>query len=517
MTWRPLFWFTVSFMIGLALEGLFRLPPGWAVGSLLAGLCGLVVRRPTWSIVCILLLGLGLGLLVQLNAQTLPRNHITKVRWWVAPDGEAAVKGVVVSEPVTKRANRGLSTSFVLDSREICHKGFCRPTVGRVSVRMFGASPLSYGDEVVLNGRLHRPFEYSSRGHLSYRDYLARRGMQLQLTVKKANTPVVTARNKAGKTGAMLVAMRSRLSAVFERYLPRSESGLMIAFMLGERGGIPPHVRELFSRTGTAHIIAISGLNIAMLAFMIFFALSIFRLSRRVRTFLTVGLICGYSLLVGGGAPVVRAAVMSSVFLLSFILEREQDSFNTLAAAALLILLFDPFQLQDVGFQLSFVCVLSLLVVTPVAMRLCGGQGLMRTSFARFVAESFLVSAAAWSGSLGLTAYYFGQITPVGLLANLLIVPLSALVTALGALLLVLGFVCPPVAVLVASCLSVSLNLMVFFAWLCSLIPCGAVTVQWVTWPHVAAYYGVVVLIVLILRRVLRTRDALRFEWTGTV
>jgi competence protein ComEC len=207
-----------------------------------------------------------------------------------------------------------------------------------------------------------------------------------------------------------------------------------------------------------------------------------------------------YTFLVGGGSSVVRAAVMSSIFLMSFVIEREQDTLNTLAAAALAILIFDPGQLFDVGFQLSFVCVMALVKGAPVLLAPLAACQWHKRPVVWFFVESLAVSIAAGLGSAGMIAYYFGMITPVGLLANIPVVPLSAAVTALGAAIFVAALI-PPLAVCFGACINFSLNLMVFAVWLCSLVPGGTWMTRDVPVGAVWGYYVLLVIGYVFLRR----------------
>jgi len=488
-THRPLFWIAIAFMFGIGFDAALHLPPAVVVGLLATGIVlATVFFRRRWSGIFFLLAVAAMGALLVRQATALPQDHITAAsRIWRGK--EVALKGVVTSDVDVRQAGRRTRVSFVLSSEEVCREARCRRAAGRVLVTLFTPVEVTYGDELVLRGKLHRPFEYAERGHGSYRDYLRRRGILLALTVPKANAPVVVARGRGRRIVALSLKCRRALGRVYETYLSRPEAGVMTAFMLGDRSGIPPHVRELFVRTGTAHVIAISGLNIAMLVFMMFLALSVLPIGRAAQTVFTVVLISAYAFLVGGGSPVVRSVVMSGIFLVSFLIEREQDKLNTLAAAALVILAVDPVQLFDVGFELSFVCVLSLLVGTPILLAPFEAWGWNTRPVVWFFIESLAVSLAAWLGSAGLVAYYFGMATPIGLLANIPVVPLTAIVTALGASLLIVAFVASPLAACFAICLKVALNLMVLCLWLCSLVPGGAGQTRDVTMGGIIIYY----------------------------
>ena len=136
----------------------------------------------------------------------------------------------------------------------------------------------------------------------------------------------------------------------------------MEGFLLGDRYNIPRHINELFQMAGVVHILAISGFNVGIVAYATFLFLKMFPLGRRWHYILTILLLIAYAVLTGGQPPVVRATIMAAVFLAGFILEREPESINTLACAALLILFVNPVNLFDVGFQLSFVSVLAIIV-----------------------------------------------------------------------------------------------------------------------------------------------------------
>ncbi|NTV29349.1 MAG: ComEC family competence protein [Candidatus Omnitrophica bacterium] len=514
-THRPLFWLCLAFMAGIVADAVGHLPLWPQVVLLAAGACGaLIGRRHPAGSWCVLIAAVGLGGLGAHNSRSLPRDHVIYVQRQFR-GSEVALKGVICSDVDVRSRGRGRRVTFTLAAKELCRQAVCRKAAGKVLVNMFVDWRLNYGDEVVLRGKLHRPFEFASGGHLSYRDYLTRRGIFLALTVRKANAPVVTGQGKGNAMVAVSLRCRRALGRVFYRYLDPPEAGLMQAFMLGDRSDLPAHVRELFARTGTAHVVAISGLNIAMLTFMIFLALGVLPLGRTVRTLLTVVLISAYSFLVGGGSPVVRSALMSGIFLLSFLVEREQDKLNTLAAAALVLLVFDPGQLFDVGFQLSFGCVLALLLWTPLFLGPLEAAGWRKRPVLWFFAESLAVSLAAWLGSAGLVAYYFGMVTPVGLLANLPVVPLTGLVTALGAAILLSAFILPPFAVCLGACLKVALNLMVWLLWLCSLVPGGAGRVGTVPVVIVAIYYAVLALAYVLVRKLARHWSPPREIWNA--
>lgn len=129
------------------------------------------------------------------------------------------------------------------------------------------------------------------------------------------------------------------------------QASLLVAITLGERTGIPKPITEAFRGSGTYHILAISGLNVSLLAAALFVLLKAVRVPLRLSALLSMGLITLYAVLAGGSASVIRAAVMADVYLLGLVIDREADSLNTLALSALGLLLWQPLFLFDVGFN----------------------------------------------------------------------------------------------------------------------------------------------------------------------
>ena len=252
-THRPGYWLALAFMVGILVDSSYH--PPFLFESIMLGasvIAAAACFRWRAGIIFIIIAMAALGALSAKKAATLPRDHVLFVQKWFR-GSEVAVKGVVASDVDVRQVGRRVRVALALDVAEVCREARCNRVAGRVLVNMFVPPPLVYGDEVVLRGKLHRPFEYSQRGHASYRDYLRRRGILLALTVKKTNGPVVTGHGKGNALVAQSLRCRAALSRVYQRYLPPAEAGLMIAFMLGDRSGIPPHVRELVVRTGTAH------------------------------------------------------------------------------------------------------------------------------------------------------------------------------------------------------------------------------------------------------------------------
>ncbi|MDP8212206.1 MAG: ComEC/Rec2 family competence protein, partial [Candidatus Zapsychrus exili] len=302
--------------------------------------------------------------------------------------------------------------------------------------------------------------------------------------------------NKANPIRRASLNLRNNLKKVLEDNLTENESGIMKAVLLGSRSQIKKHIRELFAQTGTAHILAISGLHIGIVAALFLVFIKMFPFSRRLQIFITIFLLVVYSFLTGGRPSVIRATIIAVVFLFQFILEKESDALNTLALAAFAILFVNPLNIFDVGFQLSFVCVSSIIFLTPIIKEVI----LKIFDSHKRIVQSLSMSISVWIGVLGLVAYYFNIISPITVLANLIVIPLISLIVALGFGLLIVGSLLPSAVFMFAICIKISLNALIVFVFLLSKSPFAYFYIKDVSLWTVWVYYGIVIFAFLYLR-----------------
>lgn len=268
-----------------------------------------------------------------------------------------------------------------------------------------------------------------------------------------------------------------------------SSVGLVQSMLLGYRARMSWRAQDLFVETGTLHIFAISGLHVVILAGLITFLLNAVRISREYWFFFLLPLLVGYTVAVGAMASAVRACVMSAACALAPLLGRKPDYASALALAAVAVLAGAPDQAFDPGFVLSFGVVAGLLVFTPCIQaplaRLWQPDPLRVTPEAWWIAmlralwqktvSLFAMSTAAWIVSTPMMLYYFGRFTPVALVSNLIIVPLSFVVVLAGCLSISLGACCECLAdILNHANLAVVFVLLKVARWM-AMVPLGNV------------------------------------------
>jgi competence protein ComEC len=244
---------------------------------------------------------------------------------------------------------------------------------------------------------------------------------------------------------------------------------------------------------GVVHIIAISGFNVGIVAFIMLIVLKVLRIPRRPRYVLTILLLIIHCILTGANPPVVRATIMAVILLLGYVLEREVNIYNSLALAALIILLLNPWQLLGVSFQLSFLSVFFIVWLTPKIEKLFPKKW-RRTSWARFFILTFSVSFAAWFGLIPLIAYYFKIVTPLSVFANMIVVPYATMIIVSGLSLALIGIFVPWLGPILGA--SNEALILVFFKinYLLAAIPGAYFKLPQIPLIGVLAYYGVVFL-----------------------
>jgi len=184
---------------------------------------------------------------------------------------------------------------------------------------------------------------------------------------------------------------------------------------------------------------------VGIVAFILTIFLQVIRLPKNLRLYIAVPSLIIYCLMTGASTPVVRATVMAIVFMLAYFLKREPDIYNSCALAAIFILIINPRHLFDIGFQLSFASVISIVYLYPKIKSLLRIE-FLKMKYLQLVIDVCLVSFAAWIGTMGFIAHYFKIFSPITVLANIFIVPLAALITLCGFSLIFMSLVFSPFA-----------------------------------------------------------------------
>jgi competence protein ComEC len=264
----------------------------------------------------------------------------------------------------------------------------------------------------------------------------------------------IIARGQGLKPLALVYSVRERMSQTLAQVLPEPQASLAQGITIGIRSNIPASVRDDFSHTGTAHLLAISGLHLSVLAgILVSTGIWLFGKRHYRYVWLAMGIIWLYALIAGLNPPIVRATIMTSLFLIAELLGRQRNAITALALAAAIMVGANPQTLWTASFQMSFMAMVGLIFVAPhfqalgrkVIQARLGEEGAAVTT-ANIISDAFSISLGAIIGVGPLVAYYFGIISLVSTPATLLSLPSLPPIIITSALAGGLGFIALPAA-----------------------------------------------------------------------
>lgn len=515
-TRQPLFWAALAYATGIVAGAYSWRPASWLVTATIAFLAASTyfARRRKWIGIALALGAFFLAgaLHIQLRGYVnLPDTNLQPFS-----DGEQReVTAHVIREGRFRESSPNeVRQSLDVETEEIiAENGKPIPVHSGVRLGLFSARPqeaslssaepnspanrlLRYGERIRLPVRLKLPRNFRNPGAFDYQGYLAANGIAALGSAKAEDVQVLP-----GIAGSRAELWRTRIHSgiigKIHALWPPPQSALIDAMVIGEEAFIDRDARADFQRSGTYHILVVSGMNVTILAFVVFWTLRRLRVSGIPATLITILLCVAYAFLTEVGAPVWRATLMCSIYLATRLLYRDRCMVNALGTAALAVLVFDPRQLFTASFQMTFLCVLIVAAIgVPLVERT---SRLYRRSLAHWNADDYgsslpprvaqfrldlrliagrlarflgaswslrvvrgmtvlllatfellLVSAVMQMGLALPMAYYFHRVTTIGLPANVAVVPLTQLLMPAAVLAVALGYISPLLAKLPA-------------------------------------------------------------------
>ncbi|TVR24094.1 MAG: DUF4131 domain-containing protein [Anaerolineaceae bacterium] len=333
-----------------------------------------------------------------------------------------------------------------VDVQQVRRGGEQTAVDGAVLVRALRNTTATYGDTVQATGFLNSPGRIDD---FDYGAYLARRGIYGLLD--RAQVTVIETGDGA-PLRALLIAARSAAIDHIRAYLPEPQAGFISAILTGDRRGITPELSAAFRDTGAAHLLAISGFNMVIIAGMVYAVLrGLFYGRRWPPVWGTAVIIIVYAIFAGGAPSVLRAALMSSLLFFADGFQRRTFVPASIGLAVIVLTALDPYALWDVGFQLSLCAVLGLAFLVDPLKRMMRG-GLSKLGFGAgaerltaLLEGPVIVTLAAQIAVTPLLLLVFGQVSGAFLPVNALIIPVHAYVLAFGWLGLI-AFMIPPLS-----------------------------------------------------------------------
>ena len=445
-----LFFFAAGLICGREIY-LPRQLSGSAVGfCLVLILVSILCRRPAVILPLVLFFFSGWLAMTGYSFPAFPAGHVIHF----AGDTQWTITGTIIDETASGPGRR----IFFVTVRRLEHGPRHIRAGGNLRVTVYGAQrpDLACGRLIRFSGRIIKIANFKNPGRFDYERFMAFRKV-FGLTYTEAAGIEVLSADAISGWRQVVENVRQKIAVRIEESGRGVQTAILKALIIGRRDDLTPRIREVFSKTGASHLLAISGLHVGIVCGLVFFAL--------VRIFAFIpfltwrgwvkkwAAVCalpgviGYGLLSGMSPATQRAVIMVVVFLAALMAGRRHQLMNTLALAALVILAVHPPSLFAVSFQLSFAAVFFIILGMSAASDLLdrfqnrwikGGAGFM------------LVSAFAIAGTSPLTACYFNQVSWVGLLTNCLMIPLIGFtVVPLGLTGAAVSFIRPGPAMLI--------------------------------------------------------------------
>ncbi len=354
------------------------------------------------------------------------------------------IKGIVNSDPEIKAK----TTHLPLSVTEIRLDEEWQEVSGTALLFVPRYPTYGYSDVLLVTGELETP---SQLNDFDYKGYLAHQGIYSTMLYPEIE---IMGTGKGFKPLEWVYSLRNRLSQTLAEILPEPQASLAQGIILGIRGNIPSSVNADFSHTGTAHLLAISGLHLAIVAGMILgIGIWLFGKQHYLYIWLALGIIWLYVLLTGMHPPVIRGAIMASLFLTAELLGRQRSAITALAFAAAIMAGISPQLLWDASFQMSFTAMTGLIFIFPPlqalgrrAVKATLGEDGAAVSVANLITDSFSITLGAIIAVWPVVAYYFGIVSFVAPLATFLALPALPGIIITGALAGGLGLIVLPLA-----------------------------------------------------------------------
>ncbi len=481
-THQPLLWAALAFSAGIIVGAYTWRPPSWwvlAAASLVLAAFYFRWRRKRIALVAGLTAMLFAGALeIQLRA---PENSGAESIGPHADGHEVMLTAHVIREGALRDGGiTGVRQIIDIETEEISDRGQTRSIIAglRMSVRgeKHDATPapevlFHYGQRLRFPAKLYLPHNYRNPGGFDYCDYLADQGVAALASTKLEDVEALP-----GFAGSRIELWRTKIHrsivSKIHALWPPAQAALIDAMVIGEDAFLNRATRTDFQKSGTYHVLVVSGMNVGILAFSLLWLLRRLRAGELPASALTVLLCVGYAFLTDVGAPIWRATIMLLLYVIARAMYRPGSMLNALGAAALGLLVLDPKALLSASFQLTFLCVfliaaagaplltrisqpyisglrnfaaisydwvlppkvaqfrLELRMIATALGQLLGAKFSSRmlvaiTKIALAGFELFFLSALMQIGLALPMAYYFHRVTSLGLAANLLVIPLT--------------------------------------------------------------------------------------------
>ncbi|PLX15260.1 MAG: hypothetical protein C0597_09055, partial [Marinilabiliales bacterium] len=435
----PFFRLVVPLMLGILFQIKFRLPsqynPYILIGLLIISFLFLFLKltasynlNKIWGIVISLylfFLGLELASLKQQKEYSFSDDKHTFIATLIEQpeEKEKSVKTILKLDLIKDSAQWTQNSSIVL----------CYLEKDSLSLQM------NMGDEMLASAYINEPVHTGNPYAFNYKKYLSYKEIYNQCYIQSGYYQVLTY-NKGSKVKLISNRLRQRLLNIYyANQIHGDEFAVLSALTLGYKSELTPEIKESFSTSGAMHILAVSGLHVGIIYIILcklLFFLQRIKYGKYLQSAIIILMLFFYAFITGLSASVFRATIMFTFISIGKIFTRQVNIYNSIAASAFLLLLMNPYAIMNVGFQLSFAAVLSIVFFQPRLYSLLTINNTLVDYFWQLVS----VSIAAQIGTFPITMFYFGQFPVYFMLTNIIVIPAVTIIIYGAFILFILSF-----------------------------------------------------------------------------
>lgn len=317
----------------------------------------------------------------------------------------------------------------------------------------------------------------------SYEFFLKSKGIEHILEADIDNININnTSLYKSNKFRLKSYRIKTNIEDFLDSTLDYENSNIAKSIIFGNQGYLSDEKLDVFSKTGTAHIMAVSGLHVGLIVIIIDNALKLMKIGRNIRLYFIVLFLLFYGYIVYFPISIVRASLMYILHVIAYFLNRRYDSINALFFLAFILLIYNPLSIFSISFQLSFVATLSILILSPLLNKKMSKR-------LGFLAPLISVTLSAQIGTIPIMAYHFNQISIISLLTNLLIIPLLGPILFIILASVLFGLISFELSFVINQ---ISNSLLSYINWIsmkCAEIPYGSLEITEMKFVYMVWYY----------------------------
>ncbi|KNY25081.1 ComEC/Rec2 family competence protein [Pseudobacteroides cellulosolvens] len=395
---------------------------------------------------------------------------------------EVRVTGFICSEPDFKQSK----TIYTIKTDDIIAKGKSYKVNGKLLLTVpfkAGTRVFVYGMSIIVNGKINIPDGKRVPGGFDYKSHLLKSGISATMyaqsdSIEIGNSSSVNPLIKVG------ISLRKRITNTVKLCLPKEQASLLNGMLIGYTQDMSEEMANAFSDAGLSHLTAVSGMNIAFIVFPLLFVFKKMRLSQKLSNITIIGILIMFLFITGFSPSVARAVIMAVIILMGQLLKRETDIFTSISFAVILLLIYNPYTLFDIGFQLSFGATLSLVLFYKYL------KGKLDFKFLpSFISDILAATISAQMGVVLISAMYFNKISIISLLSNLLVVPLVEVLTILGIVMVIIGQISIVPAELLGLVCNSFLSFILYVTKISSQIPFAVIKIATPSIPGFVIYH----------------------------